>query len=555
MASRSNLVNLDAMIKREDFAATEADMASFEQVQTISLRDFTPGGLIGPSLRKPDFQRETNHWTPEQVVSLLECFVSGDLIPSVILWQSPTYIFVIDGGHRLSVLRAWVEDDYGDGPLSQQFFGYQISDDQRKIAARTRDLVSSRIGTWGHYQTKLTDDSQDPVERKRLNAVISRGLPIQWVRGDADKAESSFFKINTKGTPLDDIEELLLKNRRKPGSIAARAIIRAGRGHKYWSGFDKDVAMQIEAAAKSLHSILFDPEIKTPIKTLDLPLGGPRGVRAALQTLIDIVLMAVRDQKGIPRTVGDMDDDVDGTLTVGVLKRGLELMQRITGNDRGSLGLHPAVYFYGPTGRHSGAMFMGTIGLIAGKLANNDKNFFVKFTKVRHDLEKKLIENKDLIATILQRLLSTKRVERYTLLLDHIITALADGQDVGEQDLVAWSGLDGRVVLGSASESATRFSDDTKSEVFISEALRSAVKCPICSGYLDAAKSVSYDHIQRVEDEGVGSAGNLQLTHPYCNQSVKEDNHRRNVASKSDHDQGAAPLRSKVAAKRSRKTT
>src|SRR4051794_11511525 len=49
-------------------------------------------------LRKPGFQRETNHWTPVQVVSLIQCFVEGDLIPSVILWSSPTSVFVIDGG-------------------------------------------------------------------------------------------------------------------------------------------------------------------------------------------------------------------------------------------------------------------------------------------------------------------------------------------------------------------------------------------------------------------------------------------------------------------------
>lgn len=529
MASKSNLANLDAMIKREDFAATEADAASFEQVQTISLRDFTHGGLIGPSLRKPDFQRETNHWTPEQVVSLLECFVSGDLIPSVILWQSPTYIFVIDGGHRLSVLRAWVEDDYGDGPLSQAFFGYQISDEQRRIAGRTRELVSTKVGTWGHYQARLADDSLDAGERKRLNAVISRGLPIQWVRGDADKAESSFFKINTKGTPLDDIEELLLKTRRKPASIAARAIIRAGRGHKYWSGFDKAVAVQIETSAKDIHAILFDPEIKTPIKTLDLPLGGPRGVRAALQALIDLLLMAVRNQNGEPKHVNDMPDDEDGRLTVEVLKCGLDLMQRITGNDRGSLGLHPAVYFYGPTGRHSGAMFMGTVDLVAKKLANNNKGFFANFTKVRPALEAILIEHKDLIATILQRLVSTKRVERYSLLLDRVIGALVDQAIVTEQDLVAWAGLDGRVVLGSASGAQTKFSDDAKSQVFIAEALKSAVKCPICSGYLDTAKSVSYDHIERAQDGGVATASNLQLTHPYCNQSVKEEKHRKSL--------------------------
>lgn len=210
------------------------------------------------------------------MVSLLECFVNGDLIPSVILWQSPTYLFVIDGGHRLSVLRAWVEDDYGDGPTSETFFGYQISDEQRKTADKTRALVDKTIGTWQHYQARIADEGLDPNERRKLNAVVSRGLPIQWVKGDADKAESSFFKINTKGTPLDDIEELLLRNRRKPTSIAARAIIRAGKGHRYWSGFCPETATEIETTAKGLHAILFEPEIQRPIKTLDLPLGGPK---------------------------------------------------------------------------------------------------------------------------------------------------------------------------------------------------------------------------------------------------------------------------------------
>lgn len=86
MALKTNLVNLDAMIKREDFATSDEVSTSFETVTTISLRDFTQGALIGPSLRKPDFQRETNHWSPDQVISLLECFINGDLIPSVILW-------------------------------------------------------------------------------------------------------------------------------------------------------------------------------------------------------------------------------------------------------------------------------------------------------------------------------------------------------------------------------------------------------------------------------------------------------------------------------------
>ncbi|WP_060513436.1 DUF262 domain-containing protein [Pseudomonas sp. NBRC 111124] len=521
MALKSNLVNLDAMIARADFAIADADAALFENVATISLREFSSGGMMGPNLRKPDFQRETNHWTPDQVVSLLECFVDGDLIPSVILWQSPTYLFVIDGGHRLSVLRSWVEDDYGDGPVSQAYFGYDISQSQREIAKKTRDLIARRVGTWQHYQARSSDLGSAIVDRKRLTTVISRGLPIQWVKGDADKAESSFFKINMKGTPLDDIEEMLLKNRKKPVPIAARAIIRSGKGHRYWSSFSPEAMLKIEDAAKNLHSTLFDPELKRPIKTLDLPLGGPKVVRAALQTLIDFVLVSVRDQLGNPKVISDMDDDLDGGATVRALEKALGLAKRITGNDNGSLGLHPAVYFYGPTGRHSGGLFMGTVVLLGKKISNNDQSFFPKFTRVRERLEWELIEKKELIATILQKSSSKSRAVVYAELLEKLIQALDKNFEISEQDIIKFSGAAGKVFVGDLASVSKVFSDDVKSEAFISVALASAPKCAICKGYLDPEKSISYDHVVRAREGGIGSLSNLQFTHPYCNQSVK----------------------------------
>lgn len=522
MVSRANLVNLDAMIKRADFASQEAEDPQFETVTTISVRDFTKGGLIGPSLRKPDFQRETNHWNPQQVVSLLECFTSGDLIPSVILWQSPTFLFVIDGGHRLSVLRAWIEDDYGDGPLSHAFFGGEISKEQRLIADKTRALVNNSIGSWQHFQAKLESEQLEPAERKRVNAIISRGLPIQWVKGDADKAESSFFKINTKGTPLDDIEELLLKSRKRPISIAARAIIRSGKGHKYWSAFPEDKAKKIEEQAKLLHKTLFEPEIKRPIKTLDLPLGGSKGVRTALQVLLEFLLISNRNQQGLPKDVFGMEEDGNGEGTVEVLRRGVRLANRITGNDGGSLGLHPAVYFYGPSGRHSSPMFMGTVKPLGSKLANNDPIFFKLFTSVREALERALIENKDLIATILQKNSSDKRTDVYAEILEKLIGKLKGNEVPDEQFIIDVSGLRGKLVVGSAEYQSRKFSDDVKSEAFIYSALSSAIKCPICNGYLDPDKSVSYDHIVRAREDGRGIGGNCQLTHPFCNQSVKQ---------------------------------
>lgn len=524
MASRANLVNLDAMIKRADFAFNDDEGLAFEQFSTIPARELISGGLTGAILRKPDFQRETNHWTPEQVVSLLECYIHGDLIPSVILWRSPSYLFVIDGGHRLSVLRAWMEDDYGDGQISHKMFGHEISMEQRKAADKTRKLVKERVNTWAYYKS-LQDDEDDITQEQRtkLLTLTSRGLPVQWVQGNADKAETSFFNINTKGTPLDALEELLLKNRRKPVPISARAIIRAGKGHKYWSEFPVEMARKIEQEALALHKLLFSPEIKRPIKTLDLPLGGSKGVRTAMQVLIDFILFANRKQQvdKIP-TVESFDDDIDGQGTMKSLRNVSNLARRITGNEKGSLGLHPAIYYYGPSGRHSTPMFLGTASLIAEKLANNDKQFFQQFTNIRSKLEIILIGNKDLIATILQKHISKFRIPKYHQLLKKIINELSENGDVAENKIIKFSELEGKIIAGDFVKASSKISENEKSKLFINVALDHCLKCPICNGYLDTEKSVSYDHIERVRDGGNGASENAQLTHPFCNQSVKQ---------------------------------
>lgn len=531
MAAKTRLVNLDALIPRADFAVEPEGVASHEKPQQISIRDLKSDGLMRLILRKPDFQRETNHWSPEQVVSLLECFVNGDLIPSVIVWRAPSYLFVIDGGHRLSAIRAWIEDDYGDGPLSKKFFGDAISKEQKRSADRARSLVAERIGTWGHLESILKNSNPSESDLRRINSVASRVMHVQWVEGNAEKAESSFFKINTQGTALDHIEELLLSNRRKPIAIASRAIIRAGMGHRYWSKFESPICNEIESHAKKIHLTLFQPDFDTPIKTLDLPLGGSTGVRAALQVLIDFILFANRDQTGKPDRLEDQADDDNGTATKDCLKRSAKLASRMTGNENGSLGLHPAIYFYGPTGRHSLPMFLGIALLISRMMVNNNGSFFDNFTSVRSQLESILVDRKDLIATVLQKTISKYRVETYAKLIEKLITTLKDSprKRITDTEIVKLSGLTGKIITGISLQSGDDFSDETKSARFISNALKSAGRCPICNGYLDVAKSVSYDHKVEKTKGGKGSLENCQLTHPYCNQTTKN---RKSQASK-----------------------
>ena len=517
MAGRK-LVNLDAMIPRADFAIIEDNEIYADDLKSIGPRDFRPEGLM-PLLRKPDFQRETNHWSSAQVLLLIQSFIESDLIPSVILWKAQGSIFVIDRGHRLSVLRAWIEDDYGDRAISQKFFGYNINEAQKRVAQETRRLIDREVGSYGEWLRRGDVTDLPLADKAKVLRVRSGSIPIQWVSGNVEKAQASFLKINTQGTALDDIEMLLIRNRRRPAAIAARSIIRAGMGHKYWSGFTADKQRLIEEKAGELYRVLFEPDLQSRIKTIDLPLGGGAGVRSALKLLVEFVLTASRDQQGKPEVVDDQEEDDNGEQTVSTLNRSLRLANRITGNTNGSLGLHRAVYFYGPTGTHMAPLFMGIVTLLAKKIIDNDPSFFRKFQKVRCQLEEFLLDNKRLIVAIIQNTRSTKRYTVVARLIDYLVDNIVEGVTPSEQDLVNFAGVGNKVFTGQEADKPVRFPDETKNAIMIKTGLNAALKCDICKGYISPSQSISYDHIVAVRDGGRGTEENCAITHPYCNQS------------------------------------
>lgn len=513
-------VNLDAMIPRADFAATD-EAYEMDLFTTFKISELDRKSPIRSLLRKPDFQRETNHWTPAQVVTFLASFLDNELIPAVILWKSPRHLFVIDGGHRLSALRAWMEDDYGDGNVSMAFYNNEISEEQKRVARRTRSLVNTKIGKFSTLAAVVNGDLDGTPEQKaRSSRLFTRALALQWVQGNAAVAESSFFKINSQGTPLDDVEEMLLRHRRKPVAIGARAIVRAGVGHKYWSAFTPEAQGRVEAEANKLYELLFNPEVPSPIKTLDLPLGGTVSPVDSLSLLIEFLMLSEQTTEG-PKAISDYADDLTGEATVAILRAGAHVMRRITGNDAASLGLHPAVYFYNERGKHSRFLFLGIVDLIARRLLENNKGFFVKFTTAREKLESFLISNKSLIGILLQNTGKKVRVSRIREMLEFLITEFAADRPVTPELMMEAIGARGRVFDITSAATSEKFSDDTKSEIFLAEALKGASRCPQCSGLLYTLKSASYDHVVRVREGGMGDAHNGQIMHPYCNSSIK----------------------------------
>ncbi len=535
-------VNLDALIPREDFDfGDEQNRTMTRPKDTFSINELNQGEFFYSGLRKPDFQRETSEWDAEKIVGLVESFISDDLIPAVILWRGGnTLTFVIDGSHRISALAAWVNDDYGDGPISRASY-VDIPPDQQRSASFTRSLIRDRVGRFEDYKRGLLHPEQvGEVIAQRAKTLGSLAVQLQWVSGSAEKAEASFFKINQKASPIDQTELRILQSRRKPFGVAARAIMRSGRGTKYWSRFSDDNPKKIEDIAKEIHDILFLPLLTSPVRTLDLPIGGKEHSSQSLSLVFDFVLIAnniykddVRvearkssQQKTAETIFKEIAEDGDGQTTLNYLINCKNIIRRINSSHPGSLGLHPAVYFYSKEGLYKVASFFAVVSLVAEL---EQKKRLNSFTDIRQTFEDVLVKYDYVFQQIVRK--SRSAIASYPIIKDVYLSLIAKLQEGKTGDLAvteivnqpgySYINLTVDTLENSMSSAGnTDFSRETKSRAYITEALTRVIKCKICQGFLHI-NSMSVDHIQRKSDGGSRSIDNAQMVHPYCNTGYK----------------------------------
>lgn len=502
-------VNLDAMIVREDFHV-DSGYAVSNRFKQLKASDLKVDSAMRCMLRKPDFQRETRDWNVTQITNFITSILERHFIPSIILWQNAFgAIFVIDGAHRLSAFMAWINDDYGDGEISTNFYDRRISDEQISLANKARTQIEKKIGKYSMYQDALRNPQKYSEEiRKRAMGLESFAFDIQWIEGDVSVAEKSFFNINQKAVPINTTELKILEARNKPLGIAARAIAYSGSGYKYWKNFDLDIQQDIESTAKDINDLLFLPKTKRPITTLDVAVAGKN--QMDLQLICDLLIYS-NDQ------MPDKEDK-DGKQTLAVLKNTKKILQMINSKEPGSLGLHPIIYFYSKKGNFKPANFYATV-LFVKEL--KEKKQFDKFTSVRANFEEFIYKNDYVIDQINRNLRSTKKSaapikELFVLIMNSL------ANNVNESDILqAIKKKYTKINLVKDEEDiGPSFSANRKSETYISTALQSVVRCGICGGVVHV-NSTSIDHIIRKREGGAGSVENGQVTHPYCNTGYK----------------------------------
>ena len=527
-------VNLDALIRREDFESGNAESASGKE-PIFKIEDLSRDRMYFKVLRKPDFQRTTNNWTPEMIVDLVESWLDGSLVPALILWHSKDSgkVFIIDGAHRLSALIGWVNDDYGNGPISREFSD-DILPEQVRFDNQTRKLMAEKVGSFKNlYQLGLNPkptDNQDQVRRARAISTVQPA--IQKVEGDARTAENSFLKINSNPAMIDPTDLDIIRARRKPNAIATRALMRAGTD--YFARLSK--AGEINVLAKEVNRILFGPLLEINTQSPDVPRAGQPYSSEAFKMVLDMVNMfndvipgMWQEQKRKPTNpIAPLEDDKDGSMTIRFLKKVKDIGTLVCDNGEycsGSLGLDPAVYSYGATGKFHPGAFLASLRL-ARELDSQNK--CKEFTKVRKDFEEFIVRHKFFINQIGHSKGSRTRPVESILQMHRIIIECLQSGVRDDKKIVRKLKRDPKLEelkdvtnLPKYDTRRKRFSKSVQEAGVIRSTLENRERCNECGARLPPACR-SKDHEVRKQDSGAGTLRNLRFTHPYCNTGYKE---------------------------------
>jgi hypothetical protein len=404
-----------------------------------------------------------------------------------------------------------------------------IAPEQKAAAEETRKLVSSRIGSY----IEIKHGANLLPERARFASNLATlGVTLQWVQGDASRAERSFHTINTEQTPIGDLEVRLIRDRRCANAIATRALVGAGTGRYSPPSFTESVNAEIKKLAGDVYKDLFVPPLETPIKTLDLPVAG-RGYSAeTMKLILDFVEFVNPPPAPDPKTkkrvkkadilAPTMGVDQDGSQTICFLENVSNASSRIAGLKPQSLGLHPAVYFYSATGKYQPAAFLAAVRFIQELEMAKRLNLF---TQHRFDFEELLVKHKYLINQIVRKFGAGQRSLNGVLrLYRHIFEGVQMGKDealiiptIVEEETMSFL----KPIVDFDKGTNREFTTERKSAVFLGEALKNSLRCGECKARLHR-NSINFDHIVDKKHGGVGTEDNASLTHPYCNGTYKE---------------------------------
>ncbi len=568
MAASSQKVYLDHHIARDNLlyrrAITPEDNSSGDEPYLKVEHLMTGDSSRAELLRKPDFQRATWAWTPDDCVSLLQSVLTEQVVPSVILWLNPESLwYVLDGGHRISVLLAWLRDDWGDRRPAQDYKDESLEKNSKEAGRRVRELLKKhQIGPFEEYlqahrrYKDLTLHGKDVTLEMSTEEItyaklvrrwqsVNMGFPILWVKGDYEKAEESFLNINKSGRQLSPWETTLVENRRSSFARAVTSVARVSDREHCWPLHAPEVKndprarQQIEEILKTvqeLHALLFTPVYQKPITEPRQPLLATPYTRPELQAAYTAELLTITEgNKGQPPEMRrllqrDAKEPVPVMITNGqrLLVHAREVIENIAGKSPRSLALVPLVYFYNTQGTFVRSLLYGMIYWLNRGTTTEVQSRKRLFTLHRGAFENVLLENKDrVIGRIGRRIGSGPEVTYPTALyFDGLLTLLIEHDDritdeqfrSSHENLIETLSTDDQPLTSNGPVSTDRlFRGKARETVHVGNFVKMFQECSICGGRFYPSDSTHIDHVVQHARGGPTVPSNARETHPFCN--------------------------------------
>ena len=561
--SQRLFVHLDHLIPREDIFYThpktgrgsERNVKKDEVIRYIDIQD---GRALFSKLRKPDFQRQTNAWTPEKCVDFLDSILRGWLIPHIILWKKPgsETRYILDGAHRVSVVKAWMEDDWGDSAKAKKHYARQDRDRIEEAAETTRELVNRRIGNYSEFQEELESlrelsewDLIKVTEQKRLlleffNSVDDTGLLIHWAENNSyEDVAQSFVRINRGGQPLDEFEVYLIENRKSALVRSIMSIAGAGSGNN-WPSIDtlssdlKNMVASFPKLAANIHKRLFEPTHELPPTDVNQPfMPTPPYFRKHLYLREILPILAnneiVRGKSGFVKMVSREEYNASPETVIrssnkilSTTENKLKHLTSISNTEPLSLDIVPLFYWYNKRGQLVRAL---CYGFLYWMLSGSDEDIRTRkiiFSGNRDRFEYILHMLKPQIASLhFSGGAALNTTDKTAKFFQDLLDLLHQNWNIEPDALIEKV----RAILGNiaqiepeetmAAVSNRRSGRNTYIDTHgkINRLFKTNHRCHICGGHIDWKRSHQLDHVKPYREEQATTPEGLEETHQFCN--------------------------------------
>jgi hypothetical protein len=462
---------------------------------------------------------------------------------------------VLDGAHRLSVLRAWMIDDWGD--KAGEFYGKNENfEDIIQAAHAARDAVNQSIGPFKAFEEaraqfdeialaggapmQLMSPAKAQMARFYLDTFGSnRTLHAQWEDGDYAAAEESFLVINRQGVQLDDLESLLIEYRNGSMARVIMSIANAGAAGHYWPEPPvleplaeplKEKLSTFNARCSELHRTLFVPPFDATVRDINVPLIFAPGHFRLQQHLIELLPLlsegAPVDSDGIKKLLGKDSDGLVQDMIINadtLLSLVEDKLEHIGGRGNGSrsLALVPLIYWYNRRAAFVRALMYGWMHWLLSGSASEIQSRKIALSSVRGELEDALTRFKDEFAEIQHRAgAGFKSLGKITNFIQELVTLLIETRDADNEtrEKRLETLFDAKPSKISSRGGRSRsFSRISRAEINVRALLGSPLRCEICGGVVDLKQGVQYDHKLLYSAGGTSAPDNGRATHPFCN--------------------------------------